>query len=42
MGGKPCIPGIRVTVSTIVEIDAAGRETEVLPADFPYLEMPRY
>jgi uncharacterized protein (DUF433 family) len=38
MGGKPCIRGMRVTVGTIVEALSAGRTTEQLLADFPYLE----
>jgi uncharacterized protein (DUF433 family) len=38
MGGKPCIRGMRVTVGMIVEAVAAGRTTEQLLADFPYLE----
>ena len=38
MGGKPCIRGMRVTVGMIVESIAAGRTTEQLLADFPYLE----
>ncbi len=38
MGGKPCIRGMRVTVGMIVEAVAAGRTTEQLLTDFPYLE----
>jgi uncharacterized protein (DUF433 family) len=38
MGGKPCIRGMRVTVGMIVEAIAAGRTTEELLSDFPYLE----
>jgi uncharacterized protein (DUF433 family) len=38
MGGKPCIRGMRVTVGMIVEALSAGRTTEQLLADFPYLE----
>lgn len=38
MGGKPCIRGMRVTVGMIVESIAAGRTTEDLLTDFPYLE----
>lgn len=38
MTGKPCIRGMRVTVGMIVESLAAGRTTEQLLADFPYLE----
>ena len=38
MGGKPCIRGMRVTVGMIVEALAAGRSTDSLLTDFPYLE----
>jgi uncharacterized protein (DUF433 family) len=38
MGGKPCIRGMRVTVGMIVEALSAGRSTNALLADFPYLE----
>ncbi len=38
MGGKPCIRGMRVTVSMIVEALASGRTIEELLADFPYIE----
>jgi uncharacterized protein (DUF433 family) len=38
MGGEPCIRGMRVTVGMIVESLAAGRTTERLLTDFPYLE----
>lgn len=38
MGGKPCIRGMRVTVGMIVESLGAGRSTQDLLADFPYLE----
>ena len=36
-GGKPCVRGLRVTVSDVLEYLASGMsETEIL-ADFPYL-----
>ncbi|MCY3774700.1 MAG: DUF433 domain-containing protein [Candidatus Aminicenantes bacterium] len=38
MGGKPCIRGIRVTVSTVVGLLAAGRSVEEISAAYPYLE----
>jgi len=38
MGGKACIRGMRVTVGMIVEAVGAGRSTQDLLADFPYLE----
>ena len=38
MGGKPCIRGMRVTVSTILGLLASGHsEKEILDA-YPYLE----
>ena len=38
--GKPCIRGMRVTVGMIVEAMSAGRTTQELLADFPYIEEP--
>ncbi|HEX4543084.1 MAG TPA: DUF433 domain-containing protein [Candidatus Acidoferrum sp.] len=38
MGGKACIRGMRVTVSTIVSQVGAGRTIEQVLADYPYLE----
>ena len=38
MGGRPCIRGLRVTVSTIVGLLAAGRSTEEILEAYPYLE----
>ncbi len=38
MGGLPCIRGLRVTVSAIVRKLAAGRTTDELLTDYPYLE----
>ena len=39
MGGKPCIRGLRVTVSTVLGLFASGHtETEILAA-YPYLEL---
>jgi len=38
MGGKPCIRGMRVTVGMVVEALAAGRTTDGLLTDFPYLD----
>ncbi len=38
MGGKPCIRGMRVTVSTVLSLLAGGHTfTEILAA-YPYLE----
>ena len=38
MGGKPCIRGLRVTVSTIVGLLAARRSAEEILEAYPYLE----
>lgn len=38
MGGKACVRGMRVTVSTIVGQIGAGRMIEELLGDYPYLE----
>ena len=38
MGGKPCIRGIRVTVSTILGLLSAGRSREEILRSYPYLE----
>jgi uncharacterized protein (DUF433 family) len=38
MGGKVCIRGMRVTKGMIVGQLAAGRDTEDILADYPYLE----
>ncbi len=38
MGGKACIRGMRVTVSMIIGEIGAGRNTEDVLKDFPYLE----
>lgn len=38
MAGRPCIRGMRVTVSMIVGQIAAGLSIEDLLADYPYLE----
>ena len=38
MGGKACIRGMRVTVGMIVGQLAAGRDTEAILTDYPYLE----
>ena len=38
-GGKPCIRGMRIRVSDVLELLAAGdSETEILE-DYPYLEL---
>lgn len=38
MGGKACIRGLRVTVSTILGLLAAGRKREEILKAYPYLE----
>ena len=38
MGGKACIRGLRVTVSTVVGLLAAGRSREEILGAYPYLE----
>lgn len=38
MGGKPCIRGLRVTVSTILGLLAAGQPRERILQAYPYLE----
>ncbi|MBQ3060763.1 MAG: DUF433 domain-containing protein [Desulfovibrio sp.] len=38
MGGKACIRGLRVTVSMILGLLAAGHNMETILADYPYLE----
>ncbi len=38
MGGKPCIRGLRVTVSAIVGLVAAGHSFADILKAYPYLE----
>ena len=38
MGGVPCIRGQRITVSLVLGQLAAGRTSEQLIDDYPYLE----
>ena len=38
MGGLPCLRGMRVTVSAVVGQLAAGRTTDEVLTDYPYLE----
>lgn len=37
-GGRPCIRGLRVRVSDILEMLASGMEIAEILQDFPYLE----
>ncbi len=36
-GGKPCIRGMRITVSDVLEYLAGGMTAQQIPADFPEL-----
>lgn len=38
MGGRPCIRGMRIRVSDVLEMLAAGATQEQILADYPYLE----
>ena len=38
MGGRACIRGMRITVSSIVNLVANGMSVEEIIADYPYLE----
>lgn len=37
-GGRPCIRGMRIRVSDVLDLLANGVSDEVILADFPYLE----
>jgi len=37
-GAKPCIRGLRIRVSDILELLASGATNEEILADYPYLE----
>jgi uncharacterized protein (DUF433 family) len=37
-GGRPCIRGLRIRVSDILEMLAAGASEQEILKDFPYLE----
>lgn len=37
-GGRPCIRGMRIRVSDILELLAAGESREQILVDYPYLE----
>jgi len=36
--GKPCIRGLRISVSQVLEMLASGLSSEQILDDFPYLE----
>jgi uncharacterized protein (DUF433 family) len=38
MGGKPCLRGMRITVSTVLKLLAGGMTREQILKDYPYLE----
>ncbi len=38
MGGRPCIRGMRITVSNVLEMLAAGESAEEILRAFPWLE----
>ena len=40
MGGKPCIRGMRMTVSTVVGLMASGASSAEILELYPYLEEP--
>ena len=37
-GGRPCIRGLRVRVTDILDLLAAGANRDEILADYPYLE----
>jgi uncharacterized protein (DUF433 family) len=37
-GGRPCIRGLRIRVTDVLELLAAGASFEEILADYPYLE----
>lgn len=38
MGGRPCIRGMRIRVSDVLDMLAGGATHEQILADYPYLE----
>ncbi len=38
MGGRPCIRGMRVTVSTVLGLLASGHSVDEILRAYPYLE----
>ncbi len=38
MNGKPCIHGMRITVSIVLNLLANGMSKEAILEDYPYLE----
>ena len=37
-GGKPCIRGMRIRVSDVLDLLASGASRQEILADYPYLE----
>ena len=37
-GGRPCIRGMRIRVSDVLDLLAAGASRDEIIADYPYLE----
>ena len=37
-GGKPCIRGMRIRVTDVLDLLGAGASTEEILRDYPYLE----
>ena len=37
-GGRPCIRGLRIRVTDVLELLAAGASHDEILADYPYLE----
>ncbi len=38
-GGRPCVRGLRIRVSDVLELLAAGNSHQAILEDYPYLEM---
>ena len=38
MGGRPCIPGLRITVATVLNLLASGSSREQILEAYPQLE----
>jgi uncharacterized protein (DUF433 family) len=37
-GGRPCLRGLRIRVTDVLDLLAAGAGREEIPDDYPYLE----
>jgi uncharacterized protein (DUF433 family) len=37
-GGRPCIRGMRIRVSDVLDLLAAGQSQDAILVDYPYLE----